>query len=103
MSDIILSKNVHKINFLKNWRQIYKKLFNKNNFPFLFKKRHKLTLKEQARIYFNQKIGTNFAEVIKEYRKQKKNKLLAPSKHTKEEEVDRKPFNIKEFELQHLK
>ena len=44
-----------------------------DNFPMLFKMKHKLTLKEQARVYFNQRIGAYFTEIIKEFRKAKSN------------------------------
>lgn len=81
LSSVIFSKNYHKMNFLKNWRQIYLrthkngKFINPNlnidNFPMLFKMKHKLTIKEQARVYFNNRIGATFAEIIKEYRKKK--------------------------------
>ena len=44
---------------------------NLDNYPLLFLKKHKLTLREQARVYFNQRIGTTFSEIIKDYRKVK--------------------------------
>lgn len=80
LSGIILSKNTLKVNFLKNWRKIYDhthwrgniKLWEGlDNYPLMFIKKHKLTLKEQARVYFNQRIGATFSKIIKEFRKVK--------------------------------
>lgn len=57
ISEAVLSKNYQKMNFLRNWRKIKNNINKKDNFPLLFLKKHKLTLKEQIRVYLNQRIG----------------------------------------------
>lgn len=75
----------------------------------MFLEKHKLTVREQAKIYFNQRIGMNFAEIIKDYRRNKPKRrmevddFLGTSSNFKKEVIDRRPFNIKEFELKDLK
>jgi ribosomal protein L44E len=56
-------------------------------------------MKEQARLYFNQRIGATFSEVIKEYRR----RIRAAGGQVRPEVVDRRAYNVKEFELQQLK